>query len=662
MGSVVKKTSEQETMVSSKAGENVEDSVPKAVISQPKTHSDATSRIAEATSDSSQWVSECMEVKPKLGTSLDPGDQPNVHDRKELLGLPKTMEELRGPDSASDGVTWRHDQAITQTSPRADSARPMGAQLETLPLLSMKTLMGSDQRTLVIGGVIGGIRHGPGPSGDPRKGEDDKQQALAENIEPAPHDELADIPAYESYSPQKTDYRLNSYSDGASAVMTLQPGNSIVSKEEEENPTLLGAEINDVHTYDHIDDAHLDASTGPPTMEIHSAILPNVDFIPREAPARTHETLSNEAWLGETNNEEIPGKETTSRDSKQGGGNPFSRRIENRVTGDKLPEPLSTSDDDYNTTGLYIDGFPDHKKSGTTTKSPATIPFDEIFHDSFDQLYPDAPETEEIFSLPTFSMSKQTLSPMYLNSATDTRSSENVLISEADCGQACVEVSFDESSVAIMAENMHRRSEASEFTDSWMNGDTIQNFLGWADQAIKASDTESVRNFEISVDLNGLTDFDDESTIATVQDDLSVMSGLSPTQSSHYRFEASGVFDINPPFDESENVNSVTVNPSQVAAAILFNDSPSNSVMQDGNDDLLNMGLSFPTDISGLDTGLSFGIDDAGFDDGLGFGGTGFGYGNEDDLNDVGPSPIRDKKEEPKKRNERKSWFLGWIG
>jgi hypothetical protein len=171
-----------------------------------------------------------------------------------------------------------------------------------------------------------------------------------------------------------------------------------------------------------------------------------------------------------------------------------------------------------------------------------------------------------------------------------------------------------------------------------------------------------VRNFEISVDLNGLTDFDDESTIATVQDDLSVMSGLSPTQSSHYRFEASGVFDINPPFDESENVNSVTVNPSQVAAAILFNDSPSNSVMQDGNDDLLNMGLSFPTDISGLDTGLSFGIDDAGFDDGLGFGGTGFGYGNEDDLNDVGPSPIRDKKEEPKKRNERKSWFLGWIG
>jgi hypothetical protein len=208
---------------------------------------------------------------------------------------------------------------------------------------------------------------------------------------------------------------------------------------------------------------------------------------------------------------------------------------------------------------------------------------------------------------------------------------------------------FDDSSVALIADNLQKRPIDSPLSDSWREGETITNWMGWADEIIKASDTESVMGFEVSRDLDSLTDFDDDSTIGTyydAYDDVSVASTTTPSRVSSY-FSSTGA-----------------ITPAKVAASILFDDSPASPVEdltpgrsnahRGHEQDLINMGLSFVADDIGLDAGLSFGGDDVGFDDGLGF-------GNEDGLSGFGIPTMIPPPREPKSPEKKKTWFP-WGG
>lgn len=223
---------------------------------------------------------------------------------------------------------------------------------------------------------------------------------------------------------------------------------------------------------------------------------------------------------------------------------------------------------------------------------------------------------------------------------------------------------YDDSSVAIMADMLEKKAvDDSEFGGpvNWNEGGGISDFIGWANLAIQSSDTESVRGFEISRNLDDQHDYDDDSTIATYyDDDASIVSSgtMTPRQrdgppisfdhlgdfghgdtNDAYNLGSSSRYDAQydtdyddeyarAPYDD--NVPSVTA---KVAASILFNDSETDSSVdqnrrstttthahpRSGRDsELIDMALTF-NDV-GLDAGLSFG-GDVGFDDGLGFGG-----------------------------------------
>jgi hypothetical protein len=214
-------------------------------------------------------------------------------------------------------------------------------------------------------------------------------------------------------------------------------------------------------------------------------------------------------------------------------------------------------------------------------------------------------------------------------------------------GAETLRQNFDDSSVALIANNLQKRLVDSKLSDSWVEGETITNWMGWADDILKASDTESVMGFEMSRDLD--TDFDDDSTIGTyydAYDDVSVASTTTPSKVSPY-FPSAGA-----------------ITPAKVAASILFNDSPASSVedltpgksnAHKGHEqDLINMGLTFVADDIGLAAGLSFGGDDVGFDDGLGF-------GNEDGLSGFGIPNMIPPPREPKSPEKKKTWFP-WGG
>jgi hypothetical protein len=213
---------------------------------------------------------------------------------------------------------------------------------------------------------------------------------------------------------------------------------------------------------------------------------------------------------------------------------------------------------------------------------------------------------------------------------------------------------FDDSSVAQMAGTLEQQPMSSRLSETWTKGDTIQNWSGWANQVITASDTDSVAGFEVSMDLRDEGDFDDESTIATFMDDNTI---------------ASAAPGYNPPYDDvaqtpgrvgqSISFEIPAVTPAKVAASILFADSPASSVgstPQTGNVHKgrataeldLDASLAFPADV-GLDAGLSFGCDHLDLDDGLGFGGAG-------GLSGFGGPPIQDDKSPDKKK-----WFA-WGG
>lgn len=214
---------------------------------------------------------------------------------------------------------------------------------------------------------------------------------------------------------------------------------------------------------------------------------------------------------------------------------------------------------------------------------------------------------------------------------------------------------FDDSSVAHIAEQLHRQSGQSRMSGAWSEGDNITNWMNWADEAVvKAGDSESVADFQTPRDLNEGEDFDDDSTIAsftsyasTNYDDLSVASSLATPRHSIDNVDgstatASQSFDPYLPKGElkidakiaSSTPKSVT--PASVAASILFEDSPVNSVQfaQDESQGQ-DAGLSLPGIEGyeiGLDSGLTFGAD-VGFDDGLGGFGDSYNYGDYTDGN-----------------------------
>ena len=228
---------------------------------------------------------------------------------------------------------------------------------------------------------------------------------------------------------------------------------------------------------------------------------------------------------------------------------------------------------------------------------------------------------------------------------------------------------YDESSVAIIAENLQNRPIESHMSETWTQGDTIPNWMGWANQVIRTSDTESVQGFEMSRDLSGLNDFDDDSTIATNYtnyDDTSVVSAMTPARETYVSFDNAYHDHDSSLFSPLGETSFLTVDkadamaaitPAKVAASILFSDSPSSSIdrtqsnVNSGHDqDLIGTGLSFSADNIGVDAGLSFGAD-VGFDDGLGFGND---FGNEEWIGAASESQTARDDKNPEKRAK---WF-----
>jgi hypothetical protein len=190
---------------------------------------------------------------------------------------------------------------------------------------------------------------------------------------------------------------------------------------------------------------------------------------------------------------------------------------------------------------------------------------------------------------------------------------------------------LDDSSVALVDKTTSIDARMSE---TWEKGDTIPNWMSWANNVIRASDTDSVVGFEESMDLK--EDFDDDSTIATYMDDSSVMS-LTPA-----RVASSILFD----HDDYDSVPVVT--PAKVAASILFTDSPIGSL--DGTPSHSNVRHHAGRAVNdlGLDAGLAFGIQEVGLDAGLSFGG----------MDDFGALGMEDyTQDEEKSSPERRAWF-----
>jgi hypothetical protein len=216
---------------------------------------------------------------------------------------------------------------------------------------------------------------------------------------------------------------------------------------------------------------------------------------------------------------------------------------------------------------------------------------------------------------------------------------------------------FDDSSVAQMAGTLERQPMSSRLSETWTKGDTIQNWSGWANQVITASDTESVAGFEVSMDLRDEDDFDDESTIATFIEDNAIASATPGRYNNSLYGDATQTPGR---VGQSISFEMPAVTPAKVAASILFSDSPDTSVdmstPQTANvhkggrgtaEIVLDAGLAFPANDIGQDTGLSFGGGhDLDCDDGLGFGGAG-------ELSAFGGPPVQDEKS----ADNKKKWF-----
>jgi hypothetical protein len=188
---------------------------------------------------------------------------------------------------------------------------------------------------------------------------------------------------------------------------------------------------------------------------------------------------------------------------------------------------------------------------------------------------------------------------------------------------------YDDSSVAIMVAETLEKSNDSENNNnnnnsnnntSWhsteLNG--ISDYLGWANQAIKASDTESVRGFEASRNIIENYDHDDESTIATnFDDDASIATAMTTPRDFNYDENGPSSYDNN--HDNNNYPDDIYDNQ--------HHDSYGGN---DHDDAVINMPVTF-NNIGGLGGGLSFGDGDGdgGFDDNTGMYDGGGGGSNE---------------------------------
>ncbi len=223
---------------------------------------------------------------------------------------------------------------------------------------------------------------------------------------------------------------------------------------------------------------------------------------------------------------------------------------------------------------------------------------------------------------------------------------------------------YDDSSVAMMAENLQK---VQMHGNAWNQGGGIADYMGWANQAIKASDTDSVRDFETARDMV----YDDQSTIATGVDDSTLATNMD--DSTHATNFDDGTIATN--FDDDASIGTAMTprndhgysegggrqeyyNSEQYDNYIGSADDPYNYTMAtDGTqnpygDSVINMPLEFTQD-QGLNNGLSFG--DEGFDgpgeygtnamvDGAGAYGDGLvGFGQDPGLGGFGmasPTPL----------------------
>jgi len=203
---------------------------------------------------------------------------------------------------------------------------------------------------------------------------------------------------------------------------------------------------------------------------------------------------------------------------------------------------------------------------------------------------------------------------------------------------------FDDTSVAIMAEDLENQQLSSQSNEeAWNESVGITDYIGWAEGLRRESDTDSVAAFEESRNLDYIYDNDDESTIASAYydaDDLSVASSVITPRGQPAQFSFDGLnstFTFTEPTEfvhesfecHTESQPSVTA---KVAASILFNDSDAESSAVAGHQGPANVGGHYDATAydagyqnqGPLDMSLAFeqssGMD-AGFDDGLGFGG-----------------------------------------
>ena len=201
---------------------------------------------------------------------------------------------------------------------------------------------------------------------------------------------------------------------------------------------------------------------------------------------------------------------------------------------------------------------------------------------------------------------------------------------------------FDDSSVAMMAETMKK----DQMNGSALNqGGGIADYIGWANQAIKASDTESVRDFETARDIL----YDDQSTIATNMDDSTYATNFDDgTIATNFDDDAS-IGTAMTPRNDLGNLGGgggqEYYNSEQYDNYIGSADDPYHYAMStDGTQDpygdaVINMPLEFAQD-QGLNNGLSFGEEgfvspgDYGTNETMGDGGA-----HSDDLVGFGQNP-----------------------
>jgi hypothetical protein len=247
---------------------------------------------------------------------------------------------------------------------------------------------------------------------------------------------------------------------------------------------------------------------------------------------------------------------------------------------------------------------------------------------------------------------------------------------------------YEDSSVAMIAGDFERQAfGTSDSDDTWNDGGGISDFMGWANLAIRASDTESVRGFEHSQNLDYNHDFDDESTIASTfyDDDASILSGMAtPRQDDISYFD--DYRDINDSNLPKERNRPETISPAKVAASIFFSEMEAKSSQVDEfhlplANQRIYRGIGGEEETQdgkldnniGINAGLSFGAD-VGFDDGLGFGDRGgddvsaprshIGRTNHQplaspDSNSLSPNSKGDESDKNKASSAASKWF-GW--